>query len=130
MNILVTGGTGFIGSHIVRVLQREGHRVAVTGTPSCGEQFPKGVKVFPHGLIGVNWGGLYRYMDNKIDVLFHQAANNDTTWDDDDEMEFDNVESSLGVFDKCAYLGCRKIVYASSTAIYGNAPAPQKEDGR
>lgn len=127
MNILVTGGTGFIGSHITKALVQEGHKVFVTGVPSCEEQLPEGVMAFPHGPMGINWDYLQKSLKGSLHVLFHQAANNDTTWDDDIEMEFDNVESSCQVFQKCVELGCRKIVYASSTAIYGNTPAPHKE---
>lgn len=130
MKILITGGTGFIGSHLAMQLHSLGHEIVVTGAPSCEtRKFPSQIQVLPHGPIGIDWNRVARWLgEDPLDVLFHQSANNDTTWDDDDEMEFSNVTSSLEVFRKCAKLGCAKIIYASSTAVYGNSPAPYKEN--
>jgi len=129
MRILVTGGTGFIGSNLVKGLLKFGHEVWATGSLSRNP-LPKEVTVFEHGLIGLDWSEICSKLNGeKIDILFHQAANNDTTVTDFDAMHWANVQSAIMTFEKASAVGCRKFIYASSTAVYGDTPAPYKEDG-
>jgi len=122
MSILVTGGTGFIGSNIALELIKQGHDVLITGNDS--ERQIKGVKKYLQpSFIGLDFDSI-----GKIDVLFHQAAINDTTNMDKTEMFRANVDSSKKLFEYVIKNGCKQIVYASSTAIYGDSPAPYKED--
>src|SRR5690349_11293517 len=124
MRILVTGGTGFVGSNLVLRLMQEDHDLVITGHDS-EQKIPnfRGKYLQP-GLLGIDWDSL-----GNIDVLFHQAAINDTTLQDEAEMMRANVEASRRLFQTVIDRGCRCIVYASSTAIYGDAPAPYREDG-
>ncbi|MBS3157579.1 NAD-dependent epimerase/dehydratase family protein [Candidatus Woesearchaeota archaeon] len=121
MRILVTGGTGLIGSNLAEQLIKEGYEVLITGTDA--EKAISGVvKYLQPSFIGLNWKEI-----GKVDVVFHQAAINDTTNMDREEMFRVNVESSKKLFEEVVRNGCKKIVYASSTAIYGNSPAPYVE---
>jgi ADP-L-glycero-D-manno-heptose 6-epimerase len=124
MRVLVTGGTGFIGSNLVIRLLQDGHEVLITGCDA--EQKIPGFrgKILQPGLLGIDWEAI-----GKIDLLFHQAAINDTTLLDEREMLRANVDASEELFRRAVQGGCRRIVFASSTAVYGNAPAPYKEDG-
>ena len=63
----------------------------------------------------------------KIDILFHQAAIVDTTLMDRNEMINVNLNASKFLFEQAIKHCCKHIVYASSTATYGNEPAPYKE---
>ena len=63
----------------------------------------------------------------KIDVVYHLAANNDTLDQDQLEMWKANVYSPIKLFHRCLKSGCKRFVYASSTAVYGNSPAPYIE---
>lgn len=125
MNILITGGTGFIGSHLVRTLLKSGYNIWATGVPSIEKNINHdNLIILPHGPIGIDWSRL----PNKIDYLFHLAANNDTCIDDDTVMQFANVETALEIFTRVVNdHQCDKIIYASSTAVYGNTPSPQLE---
>lgn len=124
MRALVTGGTGFIGSNLVFHLLDQGHEVIATG--SAGEQdlskFP--VRMLPEDFSAIDWRTL-----GPVDVVFHQAAINDTTILDRDLMFQVNVENSRQLFLQAVARGCRRIVYASSCSVYGDLPAPYRENG-
>ncbi len=124
MRTLVTGGTGFVGSNLTLALEAAGHDVVVIGTR--GEQELPGFK----GRV------LYRDADaipfadiGNIDALFHQGANADTSVMDRERMFRDNLETSKQLFEYALSNGVTNIVYASSTAVYGNLPTPYKENG-
>ena len=123
MRVLVTGGTGFIGSNIVGALVARGDEVVITGHDA--EQSPPNFKgkFLQPSLIGIDWDAL-----PPVDVLFHEAAYNDTRAMDLREMLHANVAASLALFEHVVAKGCKRIVYASSTAVYGDGPAPYKED--
>jgi ADP-L-glycero-D-manno-heptose 6-epimerase len=122
MRCLVTGGTGLIGSNLALHLIRAGHDVIITGH-EAEQHLPEfqGKCLYP-GLIGIDWEAI-----GHVDVLFHQAALNNTRILDRTEMLRANVESSEALFRYVIAHGCQRIVYASSTAVYGRNPAPYKE---
>ncbi len=123
MRVLVTGGTGFIGSNIVEALLARGDEVLITGHDA--EQRPKGFtgKLLQPSFIGLDWESI-----GALDILFHEAAINDTQSLDEREMMLVNVDASHALFEYAIKNGCKKIVYASSTAVYGDGPTPYHED--
>lgn len=122
LNLLVTGGSGFIGSHLVDDLIERGHRVTITAT--SGENSPKVHKTLFMGMSGLDENQLEEY-----DCVFHLGANNDTLCQDKDALIWANAKSPRKFFENLQYLGlCSKFVYASSTAVYGNSPPPYVED--
>ncbi|MDO8482050.1 MAG: NAD-dependent epimerase/dehydratase family protein [bacterium] len=122
MRVLVTGGTGFIGSNIVRELIRRGDDVVITGS-DAEQKIPgfTGTYLQP-GFQGLNWESI-----GSLDAVFHEAAINDTQSKDAREMMRANVDASMSLFEYAVKNGCKHIVYASSTAIYGDGPTPYKE---
>ena len=123
MRILVTGGTGFIGSNITQALIARGDDVVITGHDA--EQKIPGFtgKMLQPSFLGLDWEAL-----GAVDAVVHEAAINETQSLDEREMMRANVDSSLALFEHAVKGGCKRIVYASSTAVYGDGPAPYKED--
>jgi ADP-L-glycero-D-manno-heptose 6-epimerase len=124
MRVLVTGGTGFVGSNLALALEEAGHEVLVTGDRSEQE-----LTEFKGQVLYRDRGGIPFKQVGEIDALFHQGANADTTVLDRSVMFRDNVETSEALFHYAAEHGVKHIVYASSTAVYGNLPTPYREDG-
>lgn len=122
MRCLVTGGTGLVGSNLTLALQAQGHEVTITGHES-EQVMPafKGKCLYP-GILGIDWEAI-----GKIDVLFHQAAINGTRVKDQREIMRANLDASKALFEYAIGKGCKKIVYASSAAVYGDKPAPHRE---
>ena len=122
MRCLVTGGTGFVGANLALALQEQGHEVLITGNES--EQTLPGFtgKCLYPGFMGIDFDAI-----GTIDVLFHQAAINGTRVSDEREIMRANYHASQKIFDHVIAHGCRRIVYATSTAVYGDNPAPYRE---
>lgn len=105
MNVLLTGSTGFIGGHLGRELTRLGHAVTLVPDP------------------------FYDYQpDQAFDVLFHQAAITDPQSTDRLMMIRRNQWDAKMLFKRVIERGVKRIVYASSAAVYGAGPVPQRED--
>ena len=122
---MITGGTGFIGSNIVKELNSKGHELVITGS-DAEQDVNKGVtKYLQPGFLGIDWEAL-----GKLDLIFHEAAINNTLLTDRTEMLRGNLLASQELFERAVKNGCKRIVYASSTAVYGNVEAPFRENGK
>ncbi|MFQ3274956.1 MAG: UDP-glucose 4-epimerase [Candidatus Nanohaloarchaea archaeon] len=129
MDILVTGGAGFIGSHLCERLGRE-HEVKIIDNLSSGkkENVPEEVELVQHDL--KNDDGLQRYFDG-VDTVFHFAANPKvSTFPEDMDKDFEeNLKGTKNVLDACEEAGVDQLVFASSSVVYGEeAEIPTPED--
>lgn len=121
MDVLVTGGGGFIGRNLTQQLVKDGHRVTITANGS--EPTGNVHKVLYPSLEGIDW----MHVSEK-DIVFHQLANNDTRCFDNTEMWRANFYGPIKLFITALQGGCKRFVYASSTAVYGNALPPYTEN--
>lgn len=122
LNILVTGGAGFIASHIVDAYLAEGHRVVIVDDFSSGSRDNVNPRATFHQ-IDIRSDQLARVFETeKIDVVNHHAAQMDVRKSVADP-QFDasvNVLGGLNVFERAREHGVKKIIFASTGgAIYG-----------
>lgn len=129
--VLVTGGTGFIGSHLVNRLLEDGHKVVVLDNLSSGKR----ERVNPQAdfrAIDVCDPGILKVFEEVRPVcVFHYAAQVDIGVSQE-QPQYDaqtNVVGSVNVANAARRTGVQKIVFASSAAVYGDvAEFPTSED--
>jgi UDP-glucose 4-epimerase len=132
MRVLVTGGAGFIGSHIVDQLLAAGHEPAVVDDMSSGtrDNVPAGVRVYEADIRDA--GRLRAAFDEfRPEAVCHQAAQLSVSRSVR-EPRFDaevNVLGLMSVFENAVRVGAKRIVFASSGGVlYGEVDSPAKED--
>jgi UDP-glucose 4-epimerase len=132
MNILVTGGAGFIGSHMAARHRKDGHRVVVVDNLSTGrrEKVPGGARFVEADVAEVDLEPVLR--EEKIDAVSHHAAQIDVRHSVSDPLDDarSNVLGSLNLFEACRRAGVRRVLFASTGgALYGEPeagrPAPE-----
>lgn len=122
MKILVTGGAGFIGSHVVDCFLQAGHDVHVLDSLSHGKQenLPPHV---PLHVLDIRDSELRHLLaEERFDLVSHHAAQIDVRYSVDDPL-YDadvNILGSLNLLQGCLAGGVHKVIYASSGgAVYG-----------
>lgn len=125
-NILVTGGSGFIGSTLVDLLIKEGHSVVVIDNLSTGLKSNHNEAATYFNV------DLCRYIDhldeiiaildeNSIDTVYHLAASADVflSMNNPEKVYKINVLVSIVLARACKKAGVKKLVFASTSAVYG-----------
>lgn len=132
MNILVTGGAGFIGSHLVDGLIAEGHHVIIVDNLSTGSRKNLNPKAVFYEEDIRHTDALDRiFADEQVQIVFHEAAQTLVPYSmehpkEDAEL---NIMGLINVLDMCRKYHVEKIIFSSSAAVYGdNLNVPLKED--
>ena len=135
MRALVTGGAGFIGSHLIDRLISRGDKVVVLDNLSSGKvEFIQGH--IDSGSVILIDGDITIFDDvlnamNGIDCVFHLAANPDIrlgTKITDTDLKQGTI-ATYNIVESMRRCGVKKIVFASSSVVYGeNAPMPTPEN--
>jgi UDP-glucose 4-epimerase len=130
---LVTGGAGFIGSHIAEALVQRGEHVRVLDDFSAGSRdnlrgLEGEVEIIESDLR--NAGAVSRAVDG-VDVIFHQAAfvSVPASMENPELCYQVNIGGTVNVLEAARLAGVKRIVIASSAAVYGNSdslPLPEK----
>ncbi|KAF1682873.1 UDP-glucose 4-epimerase GalE [Veillonella sp. R32] len=133
MNILVTGGAGYIGSHTVRALQKAGHTPIVLDNLSRGhvESLPAGVEFINMDIADPALVKLLK--EKQIDGVMHFAAHSQVGESMTNPMIYyeNNVVGSFHLIESVRQAGVKYFVFSSTAAVYGEPEVvPIKEDAR
>ncbi len=125
MKILVTGGAGFIGSHLVDLLLKEGHDVTVIDNFSTGrmenltqQKDNKSLTVIEADVSDLD--KIIPYFD-AVDTVFHLAALADIVPSIENPVQYykANVSGTLCVVEASRLRGVKKLIYVASSSCYG-----------
>lgn len=135
MKYLVTGGAGFIGSHIVDKLLQQGHKVKVY------DNFSTGKKIFiQHNLTNKNFELIKADLSNTkklnesmkvVDFVFHLAAHADVRSGLHDRFidHRENLEMTQNVLEAISKNKVKELAFSSTSSVYGDASVhPTPED--
>src|SRR3989344_2547410 len=131
MNILVTGGTGFIGSNLVAELAKSGHNVTVLDSYMLGSD----ENLTSDEKIEVVKGDIRDYellkkLSEGTEIIFNQAAASSSPMfmNDLSVAVSINIDGFVNILNAARKNDVKKIIYASTSSIYGNSHPPLKED--
>src|SRR5678816_2045034 len=134
MKILLTGGAGFIGSHLLERLIARGDEVAVID--DFNDYYAPAIKRrnLPRSGFRLHEKDIRESADivarEKPDVLVHLAARAGVRPSQSQPALYEsvNVAGTLGLLEACRASGVGRFVFASSSSVYGNASVPFRED--
>ncbi len=130
MKIAVFGGAGFIGSHLVDKLIELGHEVTVIDNLSTGkiENLNPKALFFPFDICN----GFMLSTLKGFDYVFHLAAIPRVPYSVEHPLETSlvNIEGTLTVLNLAKNIGAKKVIFASSSSVYGDQRLPYKETKR
>jgi UDP-glucose 4-epimerase len=126
-DVLVTGGAGFIGSHLTERLLADGAAVTIVDDLSNGDRnrVPDDADFLEADLTDPD--ALEGYLDD-IDLVFHLAASKHVDTDRPHGQFDDNTRMTRNILEAMADAGVTEIAYTSSSTVYGEAPRPTPED--
>jgi UDP-glucose 4-epimerase len=131
MDVLVTGGAGFIGSHLAAALVGAGHgtRILDDLTTGCAENVPAGAR-FIEGDVA-DAAAVAGAIDG-VEVVFHLAAHRAVAQSVERPLSTDtaNTHGTLTVLKAAVDAGARRVISSSSSSVYGGAevmPTPETE---
>ncbi|MEW5844074.1 MAG: SDR family oxidoreductase [Bacteroidota bacterium] len=133
MNFLVTGGAGFIGSNLAEALLKHGHSVRVLDNFSTGKR--ENLKDFLNDIELIegdicNYDAVVKSVKG-IEVILHEAALPSVPRSIIDPIKSNevNVGGTLNVLNAAKENGVKRVVFASSSSIYGDTPELPKHEG-
>ena len=136
MKVVVTGGCGFIGSNIAEELIKK-HYVVVIDDLSTGRieniQSLQDKENFEFVRGNITDLGLLKQIFEDVDCIFHQAAIPSVQRSVENPIDTNeaNIKGTLNVLIAARDCGVKKVVYASSSSVYGDTPElPKKENMR
>jgi len=129
MKAIVTGGAGFIGSHITQRLLDDGHEVIILDDLSSGkvDNVPEAAALICANVIDThNYGDSLR----GVDVVFHNAASKKNICLKNPAYDLDvNGKGTLKLLMACKAQGVKSFIHASTGSVYGEVDGSLHEDG-
>ena len=129
MRVVVTGGAGFIGSHLTEALAKKGDVIVFDNFSSGKREFLKDAKV---EIVQGDIRNLeeIREASKEVDVAYHFAADPDVRRSFKEPLENFKIDvlGTFNVLEACRLNDVKQIVFASSSVVYGNAEIPTSEE--
>ena len=133
LKFLVTGGAGFIGSNIVEALLEKGHSVRILDNFSTGrreniDEFKNDIELVEGDIRSYH---IVKQAVNGIEMILHEAALPSVPRSINDPITSNevNVGGTLNILDAAKDAGVQRVVFASSSSIYGDNPELPKHEG-
>jgi len=130
--VLITGGAGFIGSHLTEELLKQGHHVIVLDdeSASSSEKFNWFKEAENHKFSILEKSALEELFKKNIDYVIHLGAETkiQLAIDDPEKCYNVNVMGTLNVLELSRKYNVKRVVFSSTSAVYGMTPAPHRED--
>jgi UDP-glucose 4-epimerase len=123
MNVMITGGAGFIGSHTANLMAERRFKVMVLDNFSTGKS--ENLKGYSGGLADCDITNEKQlelvFRQFRPDVILHLAAQSaiTTAWDDPGKDEHVNIRGTLNLLMLARKYSARRFVFASTSAVYG-----------
>jgi len=113
--ILITGSSGFIGSHLMDYFE---DAIGIDKREDKRSQNTLKVNLLDLEQL------IHLFKDMDIDYVFHEAARPSVpdSYSDPNATYLDNVAASVTLFQACKVIGVKKIIFASSSSVYGESP--------
>lgn len=126
LRVLVTGGAGYVGSHVVHELRRRGHDTVVLDNLFSGHSWAVGDSPLVVADLGDRAAIDGILAEGRFDAAIHCAAH---IWvgesvRDPGRYYLNNTCNAIGFFDACARHGVRHVVFSSTAAVYGEPGTP------
>ena len=125
MKSMVTGGAGFIGSHLVDYLLDSGHEVVVLDNLSTGRpenlKHLKGLPRLSTNWVDIaDWEAIQPYFDG-VDWVFHLAALADIVPSIQKPLQYfrSNVDGTVNMLEAARQAGVKRFIYTASSSCYG-----------
>jgi UDP-glucose-4-epimerase GalE len=121
MNVLVTGGAGYVGSHAARILERSGHQIVIVDNLSRGHQAAARGRTFLQGDLLDRAFLESVFAQYSFDAVMHFAAKAyvGESVHQPDQYYSNNVVGTLNLLEAMRAAGVRRIVFSSTCATYG-----------
>ena len=132
MKYLVTGGAGFIGSHIVDALLQDGHIVHVIDNFSTGKRENCNKNAHYHEYDLTDTKNIKKFVEimNNVDTIFHTAAlaHVQPSIEDPLRYELNNTIGTVNILKSAVAGSVKRFIYSASSSAYGNSTMlPLKE---
>ncbi len=126
MNILVTGGAGFIGSNLVAALVKEGHNVTVLDNFHSGSE--QNIKTLNAKLVRGGAGDLGKLGVGKPEVIFHQGIYSSSPMYKENPRLVAKAMDDFIVLLEFAKENNSQVMFASTSSMYNGITPPHRED--
>ena len=129
--VVVTGGAGFIGSHLVDELIKQGVEVTILDNLSTGkkENINPKAEFIECDIFKDTYGDLI-FLLNGADTVFHLAAKTTVQESIEKPSLYNNINvvGTLNLLEAAAAMKVKRFIFSSSSSVYGNAKVPTSED--